>query len=294
MSSDLSCFVVSPDGIEDDDEPAHTGDERPACRFLPAARSFAVVSGDNRVGAALDQGGRVECGAHGRPAAGDGAAGRAACPGSTFAGVVRRSRARVGARESGQVRSTWRRGGAVEALGSHRGGAVLMPQPAPSASLGFAALGDGGAQTKVSATPSRQHQGPGNARQRRATTSRRALMAAEPESPSRVRAARRPWRKGLLPFASANWRPAASRAIAPCVDRPALLRRQRDQACLPDTARPPGTKFSAKLERGADRLPSRRPLRCQGRAAQSRHVALGPDPCQGHSSLTRSRCPTGA
>ena len=154
---------------EDDDEPAHTGDERPACRFLPAARSFAVVSGDNRVGAALDQGGRVECGAHGRPATGDGAAGRAACPGSTFAGVVRRSRARVGARESGQVRSTWRRGGAVEALGSHRGGAVLMPQPAPSASLGFAALGDGGAQTKVSATPSRQHQGLGNARQRRAT-----------------------------------------------------------------------------------------------------------------------------
>ena len=166
MSSDLPCFVVSPDGIEDDDEPAHTGDERPACRFLPAARSFAVVSGDNRVGAALDQGGRVECGAHGRPAAGDGAAGRAACPGSTFAGVVRRSRARVGARESGQVRSTGAEVVQSKPSGFHDGGAVLMPQPATSVSLGFAALGDGGAQTRVSATPSRQRQGPGCARPR--------------------------------------------------------------------------------------------------------------------------------
>jgi putative SOS response-associated peptidase YedK len=48
---------------------------------------------------------------------------------------------------------------------------------------------------------------------------------------------------------------------------------------LPSAFRPRGdTKFSAKLERGADRLPARRPLRRQGHAAQPRHAALGPDP----------------
>jgi hypothetical protein len=36
-----------------------------------------------------------------------------------------------------------------------------MPELATSVSLGFAALGDGGAQTKVSAIPSREHQEPG-------------------------------------------------------------------------------------------------------------------------------------
>jgi hypothetical protein len=70
-----------------------------------------------------------------------------------------RPRPRLRARErSSSLR--WRRGGAVEAFRLSPG-SVLMPELATSVSLGFAALGDGGAQTKVSAIPSRQHQGPG-------------------------------------------------------------------------------------------------------------------------------------
>jgi hypothetical protein len=54
-------------------------------------------------------------------------------------------------------------------------------------------------------------------------------------------------------------------------------------------AREADTKFSAKLERGADRLTARRPLRRQGHAAQPRHAALGPDPLlgQGHQGRLR-------
>ena len=42
--------------------------------------------------------------------------------------------------------------------------------------------------------------------------------------------------------------------------RPPFLRRQRDQACVPDSAGAADTEFSAELERGADRLPARRAL----------------------------------
>jgi hypothetical protein len=75
--------------------------------------------------------------------------------------------------------------------------------------------------------------------------------------------------------------------------RPPFLRCQRDQACLPDSAGAAIAPFSAKLERGADRLPARRPLQPQGHAAQPRHAALGPDPFlgQGHQGrLLQHQC----
>jgi putative SOS response-associated peptidase YedK len=60
--------------------------------------------------------------------------------------------------------------------------------------------------------------------------------------------------------------------------RPPFVRRQRDQTRLLDPARAPDAELCAELERGADRLSARRPLRHQVRAAQPRHAALGPDP----------------
>jgi hypothetical protein len=71
--------------------------------------------------------------------------------------------------------------------------------------------------------------------------------------------------------------------------RPPLLRRQRDQTRLLDPARAPDAEFSAELERGADRHPARRALRHQGRTAQPRHAALGPDPVLGQGPQGRLR-----
>jgi len=45
---------------------------------------------------------------------------------------------------------------------------------------------------------------------------------------------------------------------------PPVIRRQRDQACLPDSTGAADAEFPTELERGADRLPARRSLRRQG------------------------------
>ena len=73
MSSGLPWFAVSQDGVEDDEELAHAGDEGLLAGFAGGAELF-VVGGDDGIGAAGDQGGHVEGGAHGGAAAGDGAA----------------------------------------------------------------------------------------------------------------------------------------------------------------------------------------------------------------------------
>ena len=73
MSSGLPWFAVSEDGIEDDDELSHAGGESLFAGFAGGSQ-LGVVSGDEWIGAAGDQGGHVERGAHGRAAAGDGAA----------------------------------------------------------------------------------------------------------------------------------------------------------------------------------------------------------------------------
>lgn len=54
MSSGLPWFAVSQDGIKDDDEPAHAGDESLLAGFAGGAQ-LGVVRGDDRVGAAGDQ-----------------------------------------------------------------------------------------------------------------------------------------------------------------------------------------------------------------------------------------------
>src|SRR6516164_9108182 len=70
---------------------------------------------------------------------------------------------------------------------------------------------------------------------------------------------------------------------------PPLLRCQRDQARVPDSAGAPYPEFRRQLERGANRPPARRSLRRQGRAGQSRHAALGPDPVLGQGYQRRFR-----
>ena len=74
MSSGLPWFAVSQDGVEDDDELARTGDEGLLAGFAGGSE-LGVIRGDDRVGAAGDQGGHIEAGMHGDAAAGDGAAG---------------------------------------------------------------------------------------------------------------------------------------------------------------------------------------------------------------------------
>src|ERR1700730_305472 len=61
MSSGLPWLAVSQDGVEDDDELAHAGDERLLAGFAGGSE-LGVVRGDDRVGAAGDQGGHVEAG----------------------------------------------------------------------------------------------------------------------------------------------------------------------------------------------------------------------------------------
>src|SRR5262249_49543136 len=73
MSSGDPWFAVSEDGIEDDDELADASNESLLAGFAGGSE-LAVVSGDDRIGAAGDQGGHVEGGAHGGAATGDGAA----------------------------------------------------------------------------------------------------------------------------------------------------------------------------------------------------------------------------
>src|SRR6187200_2297605 len=72
-SSGLPWFAVSQDGVEDDEELSHAGDQGLLAGFSGGAE-LVVMGGDDRVGAAGDQGGHVEGGAHGGSAAGDGAA----------------------------------------------------------------------------------------------------------------------------------------------------------------------------------------------------------------------------
>jgi hypothetical protein len=72
MSSGVPWFAVSQDGIEDDDEFAHASDESLLTGFAGGSE-FGVVPGNDRVGAAGDEGCHVEGGAHGRAAAGNGA-----------------------------------------------------------------------------------------------------------------------------------------------------------------------------------------------------------------------------
>ena len=65
--------LVSEDGVEDDDEPAHAGHEGLLAGFA-GGPELGVVSGDDRIGAAGDQSPHVGRRAHGGVAAGDSAA----------------------------------------------------------------------------------------------------------------------------------------------------------------------------------------------------------------------------
>ena len=56
--------LVSEDGVEDDDEPAHAGHEGLLAGF-DGGPELCVISGDDRIGAAGDQGRHVERSAHG-------------------------------------------------------------------------------------------------------------------------------------------------------------------------------------------------------------------------------------
>src|SRR5712672_3967247 len=72
-SSGLPWFAVSEDGIEDDDELSHAGGERLLAGFSGGSE-LDVVGRDDGIGAAGDQGRHKQSSAHGRAAAGDGAA----------------------------------------------------------------------------------------------------------------------------------------------------------------------------------------------------------------------------
>src|ERR1700675_4347956 len=73
MSSGLPWFAVSQDGIEDDDELAHAGDESLLAGFSGGSE-LGVIRSDDRVGPAGDQGRHAKTGAHRGAAAGDGTA----------------------------------------------------------------------------------------------------------------------------------------------------------------------------------------------------------------------------
>src|SRR5215469_3752099 len=94
--------------------------------------------------------------------------------------------------------------------------------------------------------------------------------------------------KPVMDFAPSNRLLPPGRARAETA-MAVILRRQRDQARVPNSAGAADAEFSRKLERGADRLPARRLLRHQGRAAESRHAALGPAPLLGQGYQRRFR-----
>src|SRR5437899_1300287 len=72
-SSGLPWFAVSQDGVEDDEELSHAGDERLLAGFAGGAQ-LLVVRRDDWVLPAGDEGGHEEGGADRGAAAGDGAA----------------------------------------------------------------------------------------------------------------------------------------------------------------------------------------------------------------------------
>src|ERR1700682_3451160 len=73
MSSGLPWFAISQDGVEDDDELSDARGESLLAGFAGGSK-LGVIRGDDGVGAAGDQGGHVEGGAHRGTTAGDGAA----------------------------------------------------------------------------------------------------------------------------------------------------------------------------------------------------------------------------